>query len=480
VAAAPAGPEEPPEFGFFCSLLPGAVVYGTTPDGVCDTVARLKGKAKGPTLARSPQYREAAATRHRPDLFVYLDPPALVRTIDEVLERELLDRKSGIRAENKAQRDAEKDAAAKKSKAAQLPKELEEAERQHRQDNAVWFALRTLANPAGMRFLTTSWTLHDTSFTWRLDARMREGQASPLLEVLADRPVGEELLRGLPRDSFFLVALPLADAADAWEKVLRAADACHAVLGDAGPKPGRVVRDFEKRMKLLLARDLFARVKGVAWGVRLVDDAQETGIDCGPGVLAVETKDEAAAQAVEELLPRLLAGGDKAAKPRALTVEGQTVQSLIGDEVKAPGILPGFYGRRGAVVVVGWDRRDVAAALRDGGEPVELRDHPRALAALRGAGGAGAAALFSGRQTLAALTRLLSRQPDQKPKNLRQLAYLREVSAPLAVMPPTLFRLNRRRDGLHFEMTQPDVRVASATVIDVFVAFLTDEQSRKD
>jgi hypothetical protein len=462
----------------FCSLLPGTFVFGSTPDAVADAVCRLKGKPRGPSLAGSPAYREASAERRRPDLFLYLDAPALTRWAEDAVERELLDRKAEVRKENKARQDQEPTADARKARAAQLPRELEEAARQHRQDNAAWYAFRTLANPAGLRFLSSSITLHRTDFTWRIDARVRPGQASPLLDLLADRPVTADLLRGLPRDSFFLVALPLVPGTT-WSQILRAADTAHAAAGLEGPAPGNLVRDFEKQTKVRLGREVFARVKAVAWGVRL-GEPEKGDLEPGPGVLVLEGTDADAARGLEEVLPRLLAGGPRPAEPRAFRGGGGTVWSLTGDEEKVPGGPPAFYGRRGPTLVLGWQRDDVAAALRDAGEPVDLSDHPRALAALQAAGPAGGAALLSGRQVLAALTRILSKKPDQKAKDLRILHYLREVSAPMAVMPPTLGTLRRRPDGLHFEMTQPELRVAAATVIDIFVATILDEHVHKE
>ncbi len=474
-----AGTEEKPEFGFFCSLLPESFLFATTPDALAEALGRLKGKSRGPTLVQAPAFREAVAERRKPDLFLYVDAPALTRWVDDAIEKKLVERRAEVRQANKAQQDQEATPEARKAKAAELPKELEEAERQHREENAAWYALRMLANPAGMRFLSSSVTIHDSDLTWRLDARMREGQTSPLLELLADRPLTENLLRGLPRDSWFLMALPVGDGAGTWQKVVRLAGALHALAPGDDPSPEKLLRDFEKQRKLRLDRDVFGRLRGLAWGFRVGPYEREDRPEVSPGVLVIEAKDADDARALEDLLPRLLAREDKPAEPQAVRVLGQTVQSLVGEEEKTAETLPAFYGRRGRLLLLGWHRQDVAGGLRDAGEPVELRDHPRALTALRAAGPASAAALFSGRQALASIASQFSKKEKQTDKDLRNIQYLREVSTPMAAMPPTVFVLRRRPDGLRFEMTQPELRTAAVTLIDVAVAAILDE-TRKE
>jgi hypothetical protein len=301
-----------------------------------------------------------------------------------------------------------------------------------------------------------------------------------MLDLLADRPITEDLLRGLPRDTFSVVALPMGDGAGAWHKALRLAGALHALEPGDDPPLDKMVKEFEKLRKLRLDRDVFGRVRGLAWGFRMGPYERDGEPGYSPGVLVIEAKDADDARSLEDLLPRLLAVEDKPAEPRTVRVLGQAIQSLVGDEEKVTAApQPGFYARRGKRLFVGWYRQDVAAAVRDTGDPVELRDHPRALAALRAAGPASSAALFSGRQMLADVADLYSKKEKQSDKDLRIIRYLREISTPMAVMPPTLLALHRRPDGLRLEMTQPEMRTASATLFDIVVAAIIDEK-RKD
>src|SRR5262249_31035804 len=134
------------EFGFYCSMHPGCIVWGTTKAVVADTVRRMKGKVREGSLARSPQYRAACAPRRRPDLFVYADAGNLTRRIDDLVDRERLEKLAEVRKQNKAQREEAKTDKEKQAQAAELARALEEAERAFHQENAGWFAFRAAAN----------------------------------------------------------------------------------------------------------------------------------------------------------------------------------------------------------------------------------------------------------------------------------------------------------------------------------------------
>lgn len=479
-AIAPAGPpaagptevKGPPEFGFFIALPPGAILFGTTPQAITDVVRRHKGKDQRNSLAQSATYRELAAGRHRPDLFAFLDGSTLARFADHTIEQKLSDRRNEVRQQNKARQEQEKTRAGKKEIADKLIEELAEAERKHRRDYADWHVFRTLVRPEAMRWFASSLTIHNSDLSWQLEAKYRPGESSPLLGLLANRPTSEDLLSGLPRDGFLFLTLPMSDGANTWLKALRLADACHAATGDTGPLPSVLVGELQKQLKVRLGPDVCGRLSGIGWGLR-VGATSEDEPDVGTGVLAAEATNEAAALAIEALLPRLLAPGATDARPQTVTVLGQNITSLCGDADKAPGALPAFYARRGRTLVLGWGRRDVAQALRTPAGGPDLLDHPSALAALRRRL-ASASLLVSGRQALANVARVMSHKAEQSNYHIRQLSYLRELSAPMAVMSPTLLALERQRDGLSLELTQSDMRAASGTVVDMLLAWALD------
>jgi hypothetical protein len=465
-----------PEFGFYCALRPGCIVWGTTPDVVAETLRRMKGKGREASLARSPLYREACATRRRPDLFLWADAAALTRHIDDFLDRARLEKLAEVRKQNKAQRDATPTMKEKEDHAAELPHQLEEADRAFRRENAAWFTFRAAANPTGMRYLTGSWTIHEGNWTWRVEGRMRPGQSSPFLGLLRNQPLSEDLLRGLPRDSYLMLALPLGDGEKAWDRVLHLGDLCSTAMGERITL-SRAMEVMEIHMRLRIGREVAARVRAVGYALRFgPGKAEDTSAEehIGPGVLIVEAVDEAAAGQLHVLLPRLLVGDRKPPASRAVRIAGQTVHSLCGEDETTVGPMPAFWGRRDRLLILGWRRRDVAAALADWRKPLELSDHPGALAALRDAGAVRAAALFSGRQTLATMARIMSGLPEQTPKQIRSIQYMREMGAPMALMPPTLLTLRSSPDRFCAELTQPEMRTASQTVIDVGLAWLLD------
>jgi hypothetical protein len=443
-------------------------VFGTTPQAVTDAVRRYQGKGRGRSLARAAAYREAAAERRKPDLFVWADVATLARWMDVALEGDWRQREAQVREAARGQHKAAPEA----RRRAETEKLLEQARRQHRAEHASWYLFRTLFNPGGMRYVSTSWEIHEGHFAWRLDLRMRPGQSAPVLALLDEQPLDDELLRGVPRDSYLVLALPAGDGAALFRKAVALADDCHREAAGDGPKPGDLVKKLEGRLRLSLARDVLAGVRGLAWALRLGPaGAEGTALGpehVGPGVLLALARDEAAARDLESVLPKLLAPGKA---PRVVAVAGQRVHSLNGDAAATEADVPAYYGRRGRVVIAGWRRRDVAQAQADFEAPTDLRDHPNSLPALRRGGPVSLRALASGRQGLASLARILSRAPDQTDKDLRGLQSVREASAPMALMPPTLLAVHRPPDGLSAELCQADLRVAAGTVIDLFLAW---------
>jgi hypothetical protein len=475
LAAAPEAPEEKPEYGFFCALTAGAVVFGTTPEAVENLLHRLHGKSAAAALAGVPAFRQAAPHR-KPGLFAWCDPAGLERWMEVALAEDLRQRRAHVRRQNLEARQAEATEKGKAAKAQRLPQELRDAELEHRRDWREWALVRELLRPAALRSVSGWWSLHEGAMRCGGDARLRPGQACRLLDLLPDRPLGEGLLGAVPADTFFVAALPLADGRDRWRKVLALADAWHAAGSEAGPPPSMALEQLEAKMKVRLGKDVLGRLRGLALACRMAD---AEGIpDSVQWLLVLEAVDPASAGDLETLLPALLALGDKPPRPVPLKVGGRTVQSLNGQQEATPGGLPAYWVRRGPALVLGWDGRAVAAALEQRSAWADLRDHPRALGALAGDGPLCGGVLFSGRQWLAALAHGLAHKPNQTDQDLRRLAFLRELSAPMAVMPPTLATLKRLPDGLCLEARQTDLRVAAGTFIDILCAWLIDEARR--
>jgi hypothetical protein len=138
--------------------------------------------------------------------------------------------------------------------------------------------------------------------------------------------------------------------------------------------------------------------------------------------------------------------------------------------------MPNYYARRGRALVLGWDPESVALSLEGRGlQGADLKDHPRALAAPRREGRVSSIGLLSGRQWLAQTVRLLAEREECPAEVTRTMNYLREMSTPMATMPPTVFSLKRQPSGARLEVRQTDLRAASTTVIDILLTWLTEE-----
>lgn len=460
-------PEEKPEYGCFLSLMPGAIAFGSTPDSLADTIRRLKGKSAEPSLAAQPAFRAAAALRDRPGLFAWSDPPRLTRLINDMLRRDLIRRQDEVR--NRPLKKGEKRDPAK------IRAALRQIEEQQRRETQEWTIFQKLANPSGMHYAAAGWSLREGELSCGFEVRMKEKQTSPLLALLPHQKIGADLLRAVPGDAFALFALPLPDGAARLAHLLKLADTLQAGEEGATP-PSRLLRELEKQWKVNLGRDVLARIQSAAVAVRLVGQPEkEAGVY---PLLLLEAVSEEAAAKLEALVPRLYAAGDTPAEPRRHVLEGQVVHSLA--EEAADSSLtgpPAHYGRRGRLLVLGWHRGGVAAALRDSARPKDLLNLPRGLATVNAEGAVSALGLFSCRQLLAQLTRHGSDAENQGPADLRALRYLREMSAPMATMPPTLFVVKRLPDGLRVEFRQSELPIASRTVIDIALTWMLDDDA---
>jgi hypothetical protein len=460
--------DDKPEFGCFVSLLPGALAFGTTPDVLADAIRRLKGKSVSPSLATTPAFRAAAPLR-QPGLFAWSDPPRLTGRINDLLRRDLEATQDEIRRRPAAK--------GEKRDAVKLRAELRQAEIDHRRETQEWTFFQKAANPNGMTFAAAAWSLHKGEWVCRFDVRMREKQTSPLLDVSANRTLSTELLQAVPGDTFALFAVPLPDDAAMLARAIKLADAYVAESGEDAPLPSKALAEWEKRLKLHLSRDVLGKIRSMAVAVHWVE---ENGANVYP-ILVVEAKNESAAKDLVAVLPRLYGSIGVKQEPQLHTLDSQRIFSLTEEAVNAnleeP---PAHYGQRGKIVVLGWHRGRVVATLHHMNDKKDLLNLPRASATVEAEGPVVALGLFSCRQFLAHLTRIGSETGDQDAGSRRLLAYLREMSAPMATMPPTVFGIKRLPDGLRVEFRQSELPAATATVVDMLLTWMLDEETAKD
>ena len=244
--------------------------------------------------------------------------------------------------------------------------------------------------------------------------------------------------------------------------------------GEETAKPSQILAELEKKLKLRLGREVLAKIRTAAVAFQLVNEKE---IRVNP-VLVVEAVSESAAKDLEMIVPKLFADDGKVIEPHRSTIQGQHIRSLTdkpsNGDFSGP---PPHYGRRGKIVVLGWRRDSVAATLVGSTHKKDLLNLPRGQSAVEAEGLVAALGLLSCRQLLAHLTQIGSTAPSKKPHIAVSCAIFREMTAPMAAMPPTLFCVKRLTDGLRIEFRQSELPVASATVVDIALTWLLDTEA---
>jgi hypothetical protein len=330
------------------------------------------------------------------------------------------------------------------------------------------------ANLSGIQYAAAGWSLNKGEFAIRAEARMRDKQTSPLLDVLTNQKLSLDLLRAVPGDSFCVFAIPFSDGAAMLARLMKLADAYARQPGEEASLPSKDLAELEKKLKLHLDRDVLGKVRSAAVALHLVE-AKETSVY---PVFILEAVSENAAKDLIAMWPRLYAADGKHIEPHRRTIDGQPIRSLT-DKLADASLsgLPPHYGHRGNIVVLGWHGACIAAVLRESTLKKDLLNLPRGLPTVDGEGAVSALGLFSCRQLLGHLTHIGSTAPDQGPAHRRELRYLRELSTPMALMPPTLFRAKRLADGVRVEFRQGEMPVASATVVDIALTWMLDGEA---
>jgi hypothetical protein len=442
--------DELPTHGLFCAQVPGALVMGSTRGAVSAMLHRLRGKSTEPTLADRRAFREAAdALSDRPGLFAWVDAPELARQIDEVIARQKRKAEGG------------------KGKSGEKVIDLldEEGIRE-------WAVVKALLNPGGMHWLAAGCGLRRGEVNCRLEMRLKEGETCPLAGWSPDRPVSDEMLAAVPSGAFALLAVPVSDGAAVVRWLLQLADSAHAASGEDGPSPGKQAReDPVVSLALSLVEQTLARVRGVAIAPQIRKD-KDDDIDFS-AVLLVETADEKAALALQDLLKLLYLADSRGQKAKAAKVDGQTVWSMEEYKAASVGDLPHHFGRRGKVLVLGWRAAEVAAALKGRNPKTPLLGLTRAEETVRQEGAVSAIGLFSLRHLLREMLAFADRRHKEvDAEEMLIVRLLGEMSGPMVAMPPTLCALTRQDGRIRLEMRQAELRTASLTFIDTGLSLL--------
>lgn len=305
--------------------VPGLFVVGSDVDAIADVLRRYAGKAPGPSLAASADFRSARIGAA--GLFVYSEPHRLL---------------------------AAWDLAAKRGEIADP-------------DGVAW--PRFLANPSVLRRVSGHLLLKPDAVRLTAEIDSEPGRPCPALDLIGNRlafapALGEDVAWAVT------IALPLAERrADC---LLNLADACAAANGAIGRKPSEAVgavNGFD-------CRELLAGVDAVTV---FLPGTQELPVGVRPWpVLVAHTPDAVGAERLARAIPelvRLFAGATQAPQPSAETVAGVRVRSVPGAGL--PWAAAVHYTHQGTALAVGMDRKVVASAVKSVANPT-----PPGLAAL--------------------------------------------------------------------------------------------------
>lgn len=410
------GPHEP-TFAY----TPGLLLVGTSKAALAPVIKRFLAEEKG-SLAGAPGFKEAAAEYRKPGVFFYADAPKLFAAAD---------------AANRA--------------------------RGAGSDVLAW--LKLTANPKALKTIAGCVQVRDGGLALVIGGRFDPAERSPLTNFFSGPEVKAEALHHARKPATFAATVNLS-AKDRAAALLGFLDAVAKGDGQLGRLPSDVAKELGEKHKAAVA-DLLAQVKAVTV---VVPAKQELPKGATPVPLfVVHAEDVAAATALEELVPKLVAeiAGEKApAQPSSETVEGVKVLSLAGTGL--PWKAAVHYARKDTVLVWGLDRKLVAAALAASAADSVVGD--KNVAFPPGAALAGTLNLGS---LLAALDEKPVAQgavrpvepatrggppgtapsPFQKEAEAARAAFL----GALGELPPAVVAVRRDREQLKFEVFQPKV-----------------------
>lgn len=310
-------PTEAPHERTF-AYTPGLFVAGTSKAAITPLIRRFLGEEKT-ALRGADGFKAAAAEFRKPGLFFYADAPALVTKLD----------------------------AAGRARGEAFESEL-----------FAW--LKLTANPKALKAVAGCVQFRDGGLSVAVSGTFDPAQKSPLADLFAGPPVKADALHHVRAPASFAatVNLPEKNRAAALVGFL---DAIAKAGGELGRLPSDVVKDVQANHKVPLADGLLAKVGSVTVIVPAKQDLPKGAKPIPTFVL--HTDDAATATAFEEALPKIVGelAGEKPSQPSSETVSGVTVLSLPGTAL--PWKSPVHYARKDTVLVIGQDRKLVAAAL---------------------------------------------------------------------------------------------------------------------
>ena len=476
--AAPGQPPAPPTWedsGPYMALTGPAVIIGSSLDGVKDVIRRYKGKSTEPSLGSVAAFKEAARQRDLPGLFAYADVASLAQRLDDM-------------------------------KATLGPFE------------PVWRSIKKVVNPRAAHGATASLTLVNGALELKARVELDPKETSPLAELVGDKAAAPDALYFTPRDGVLTLNLSLDNGEKRWQKLMDLLDGlARPGPGEAErPMPTDILKAAEARFKLSVAHDILGRLSSAAVVVdpmaalapRVEQPKPPPGVappvatPPAPAVrlplIVLQATDADAAKYLEgEGLPRLIglasyliAGDGQAAAVVHEDVDGRSLSIAASGGLSSPlGSKNLYFGREGAFVVVGGDKKGVAAALNAGAKKDGLLADEKTAAAVKGLEDPDALAVLSVGEGVVELFRLReltpvavqpftvpvppgvgpnppAAAPKLSPRAEQTVADVRKVIEPL---PPAVFGLSRKPEALTLEARQTGLKGVVNKLVDLWI-----------
>lgn len=290
---------------------PGLFVVGSSADAVGSVLKRFAGKDKSASLAESELFKKSNADRGK-GVFLYAVPPELGSKLD-----------------------AEKKAGGKS-----VP---------------THFAalLRFVVNAKAMPVVTGNILFKPDSVGLVVSAQVDASGESPLLNLFTGGSVTADGFRFAGKDSAAVFTLALPPEAERGKAVIRLLDAIAKANGSLGKLPGEALKDAD--------RELFAGLSAVTVFTPPKQELPAGGLPFPTLVLHCDTEAAAAKWVASAAkLAQIATGAESPPTPSSETVGTVKVVSVACDGF--PWKAPIHAAKAGAAVVVGLDRKLVAAA----------------------------------------------------------------------------------------------------------------------
>jgi hypothetical protein len=443
--AGPAGPMAPPiapqepETGFFLANMPNMVLMGNTKSAVADVIMRLKSKEPRLNLAGAAGIKDSTELRQRPGLYFYGNPVVATDVIDKAMKGD-------------------------------------------RQD-PVWQGIKEMLNPKTIRSAAASLSFNKGHLELQVQADLDPKRNSPLLDVIASGKISSTALQYAPKDTGLLVTFSLTGAEKNWPKLLAAADAAMKAQGEVGATPAEMVKALEEKLNLSIGKDVLGKLTGISVVLPGKQDIPKGGTQLP--MLVLQGSDDDSAKRLEECIPGVVSFiVEDMVDFSTETIDGLKIRSLPG--TKFPWKTPLHYGRKGTTIVLGQDRKLVAATLK-GNVADSLASEPKMAQALKGDEQASILTLWNWGGMLPDLV------PDERParafappggapapiKSDEDAAKQRKALLEITKnMPPLVATLARKENQLRFLVRVPDAVGSAPKLINGVLDYTMDQLDR--